>query len=64
MPSRRTRAVAFIIDWSAFIALSALPAWRSPTRALKSVITNSTMAVAHCWITSETIAAPTRMSCM
>ena len=64
MPSRRTRAVAFIIDWSAFIALSALPAWRSPTRALKSVITNSTMAVAHCWITSETIAAPTRMICM
>ena len=29
-PSRRTRAVAFIIDCSAFIALSALPAWRSP----------------------------------
>ena len=64
VPSRRTRAVAFIIDCSAFIALSALPAWRSPTRALKSVITNSTMAVLHCLITSETIAAPTRMSCM
>ena len=30
-PSRRTRAVAFIIDLSAFIALSALPSWRRPT---------------------------------
>ena len=63
-PSRRTRAVAFIIDCSAFIALSALPAWRSPTTALKSEITISTMAVVHSLITSETIAAPTRMSCM
>ena len=64
MPSRRTRAVAFIIDWSAFIALSAFPAWRSPTRALNSVITISTMAVLHSLITSETIDAPTRMICM
>ena len=52
-PSRRTRAVAFIIDWSAFIALSALPSWRSPTTALKSVITNSTIAVLHSLISQR-----------
>ena len=33
-PSRRTRAVAFTIALSAFIALSALPSWRRPTTAL------------------------------
>lgn len=32
VPSLRTRAVAFIIDCSAFIALSALPSWRRPRR--------------------------------
>ena len=63
-PSRRTRAVASIIDFNAFIALSALPAWRRPTTALMSVITNSTMAVVHSLIRSDTIDAPTRISCM
>ena len=62
--SRRTRAVAFIIDCRAFMALSALPAWRRPTTALNSVITMSAMAVVHCWIASDTTAAPTSMSCM
>ena len=63
-PSRRTRAVAFIIDWSAFIALSALPAWRSPTSALKSVITINTIAVLHSLMRERRSPRPTRMSCM
>ena len=36
-PSRRTRAVSLIIDLRAFIALAALPSWRSPTTALNTV---------------------------
>ncbi len=63
-PSRRTRAVAFIIDWSAFMALSALPSCRRPPNALKSVMTIRTMAVVHCLMTRETTDAPTRMICM
>ena len=43
-PSRRTRAVAFIIDLSAFIALSALPSWRRPTTAFSTVSTTSRTA--------------------
>ncbi len=34
-PSRRTRAVCFVNDFSAFIALSALPSCRRPTTALQ-----------------------------
>ena len=63
-PSRRTRAVASIIDLRAFIALSALPCWRSPVKAFTRVITISTIAVLHSLIASETIDAPTRISCM
>ena len=64
VPSRRTRAVAFIIDCSAFMALSALPCWRSPTTALKRSDQSRAMAVLHSAMISDTTAAPTRMSCM
>lgn len=63
-PSLRTRAVAFIIDWSAFIALSALPSWRRPTTAFSRVRTISRIAVVHSLTSSETIAAARRTSCM
>ena len=63
-PSRRTRAVAFIIDLSAFIALSALPSCRRPTTALSTVSSSSSTAVLHSLIASDTIAAATRMICM
>ena len=63
-PSRRTRAVSFIIDLSAFIALSALPCWRRPTTAFSSVIATRTTAVLHSLIASDTTAAPTRIICM
>ena len=63
-PPRRTRAVSFIIDLSAFIALSALPCWRRPTTAFRSVIATRTTTVFHSLIASETTAAPTRMICM
>ena len=46
------------------MALSALPAWRSPTTALNREMTISTMAVVHSLINSDTMAAPTRMICM
>jgi hypothetical protein len=64
IPSRRTLAVAFIIDLSAFMALSALPSWRKPTTAFSSVNTNSRTPVLHSLITNDTTAALTRMSCM
>ena len=63
-PSRRTRAVAFTIALSAFIALSALPSWRRPTTALSTVIRSSSTPVLHSLIASDTIAAATRMICM
>ena len=63
-PPRRTRAVTFIIDLSAFMALSVLPSCRNPMTALTSVSTTSRIAVDHSWIAKETIAAPTRMICM
>ena len=64
-PSRRTRAVAFTIALSAFIALSALPSWRRPTTALSDGDQRSAgRAVLHSLITSETMAAPTRIICM
>ena len=56
--------MAFIIDLSAFIALSALPSWRSPTTAFSTVSTISRTAVLHSAISSETTAAATRMICM
>jgi len=63
-PFRRTLAVAFIIDLSAFMALSALPSWRKPMTAFSSVSTSSRTPVLHSLITNDTTAAPTRMSCM
>ena len=45
VPSRRTRADAFSIDCRAFMALSALPCWRMPPRALNAVIARTTMPV-------------------
>ena len=64
VPSRRTRAVAFIIDLSAFIALSALPSWRRPDHRVQHRQQSSSTAVLHSLITSDTTAAPTRMICM
>jgi hypothetical protein len=64
VPPRRTRAVSLIIDRRAFIALSALPSWRRPTRAFRRVIASRITAVLHSLIASETTAAPTRMICM
>ena len=52
-PSRRTRAVCFISDLSAFIALSALPSWRRPVTALNTVSAMSTRPVLHWPMTSE-----------
>ena len=63
-PSRRTRAVALTIAWSAFIALCAFPSWRRPTTALSTVIRISRTPVLHSLIASDTIAAATRMICM
>ncbi len=63
-PSRRTRAVAFSIDLSAFIALSALPSWRSPITAFSTVSTRRRTAVPHSAISSDTAAAASRMICM
>jgi hypothetical protein len=58
---RHTRAVAFIIDLSALIALSALPSCRRPTTAFPRVNANSTAAVLHSWISRETTVATDRM---
>jgi len=63
-PPRRTRAVAFVIERSAFIALSALPSWRSPTTALTMVSSTRSTPVCHSSMRNETTAAPTRMICM
>src|SRR4051794_30185924 len=63
-PSRCTLAVAFIIDLSAFMALSALPSCRRPTTALSRVSRRRRTAVVHSWMASETTAAPDRISCM
>ena len=63
-PSRRTRAVAFIIDLSAFMALSALPSWRRPITALSTVSASSRTPVLHSLMSSDTIAATIRMICM
>jgi hypothetical protein len=63
-PSRRTVAVAFISDFSAFIALSALPSWRRPITAFSTVSTSRRTAVPHSAITKDTTAATSRMICM
>jgi len=52
------------IDLSAFIALSALPCWRSPTTAFSTVSATSNTAVPHSAMSAETTAAAIRMSCM
>ena len=64
LPPRRTRAVIFIIDLRAFMALSALPSWRRPTTALRRVSAMSKMAVFHSPTAADTMAAPIRISCM
>jgi hypothetical protein len=64
VPSRRTRAVAFIIDLRAFMALSALPSCRIPTTAFSTVSSISRTAVLHSLISKDTTAAATRMICM
>ena len=63
-PSRRTRAVAFIMDLSAFIALSALPSCRIPITAFRIVSKNSRMAVLHCLTSRDTTVVAMRMICM
>jgi len=63
-PSRRTRAVAFNMDFSAFMALSALPCWRNPTTAFRTVRASSRTAVPHSRTTIDTMEAATRMTCM
>jgi len=63
-PSRRTRAVCFISDLSAFMALSALPSCRRPVTALNTVRAMSTRPVVHWPMTSDTTAATSRMICM
>ena len=63
-PSRRTRAVCFVSDFSAFIALSALPSWRRPTTALNTVSRSSTAPVLHSPIANDRTAAMSRMICM
>jgi len=63
-PSRRTRAVAFIIDFRAFMALSALPSCRRPTTAFSTVSNNSKTAVLHSLTSRDTTAAATRMICI
>lgn len=64
VPSRRTLAVVSSIDLSAFMTLSALPSCCIPITALTTVSTSSSAPVDHWAISSETIAAATRMSCM
>jgi hypothetical protein len=64
VPSRRTRAVVFSMDCSAFIALSAFPCCRRPPTAFTTVINSTTMPVETSPIAIEATAAPTRISCM
>ena len=63
-PSRRTRAVAFIMDLSAFMALSALPSSRRPTTALMTVRISTMMPVWNWPMTMEKTPATSRMICM
>ena len=57
IPSRRTLALAFIIDLSAFMALSALPSWRKPTTAFTRQHQQKD-PVLHSLITSDTNRRP------
>lgn len=63
-PFRRTLAVAFIIDFRAFMALSALPSCRIPTTAFRIVSRTSSTPVLHSLTSSDTSAAAIRMICM
>ncbi len=63
-PSRRTRAVAFISDFRAFMALPALPSCRRPTTAFSTVSNNSKTAVLYSLTSRDTTAAATRMICI
>ena len=64
-PSRRTRAIVFIICERALTLSSALDSWRRPITALKTVSPASTTVVpvspVTIWLTR---AAPRRMTCM
>ena len=46
------------------MALSALPSWRRPTTAFRTVKAMSTTAVLHSLMASDTMAATDRMICM
>ena len=63
-PPRRTRAVCFVSDLSAFIALSALPSCRKPTTAFTTVSRINIAAVLHSPMASESAPAISRMICM
>ena len=64
-PSRRTRAMFFIIFSNAARLASALDSWRRPMTALKTVSPRSTRVVFHSPVKSWLMtAAPTRMICM
>ena len=63
-PPRRTRAVCFVNDFRAFMALSALPSCRRPTTALTTVSTSSKAPVLHSPMANDTMAAMSRMICM
>ena len=64
-PSRRTRAIVFIICASALTLSSALASWRSPITALKTVRPASTTVVPDSPVTTWlTTAATSRTICM
>ena len=64
-PSRRTRAMFFIIFSSAARLASALDSWFSPRTALNTVKTRSTRVVPHSAVTTRlTTAATRRRICM
>ena len=63
-PPRRTRAVCFVNDFSAFIALSAFPSCRRPTTALTTVSRSSKAPVLHSPMASDRTPAMSRMICM
>ena len=64
-PSRRTRAIVFIICASALTLSSAFASWRRPITALKTVSPASTTVVPVSPVTSWlTTAATSRTTCM
>ncbi len=63
-PPRRTRAVCFVIDFNAFMALSALPSWRRAITAFNTVNSTKTAPVLHSPMMNDNTAATSRMICM